>query len=206
MFEMAEALNEMALGRPREQQPVAAPMSEAQASIFSNLEEAARDMGPPPQGLTPRDAFAGILCSVPYHDDPPSLGTFDHIALSLPSSGSRPVGMQVLQEPHGNDVAEDFISRMVLPQSAARAKLRLSGLKACYSDPKLQHGQNWQTFCPRMKSANMLDFALTVDEDCGVFFVKKKDGKRLRLIIDARRANCHFEDPDYISVASGARN
>ena len=36
----------------------------------------------------------------------------------------------------------------------------------------------------------MLDFALSVDEDSGVFFVKKKDGKRLRLIIDARRANC----------------
>jgi len=112
--------------------------------------------------------------------------------------------MQVLLEPHGNDVVEILISRMVLPQSAARAKLRQSGLKACYSDPKLQQGQNWPKFCLRMKSANMLDFALSVDEDCGVFLVNKKDGKRLRLIIDARRANCHFEDPDYIPLASGS--
>ena len=204
MHEMVETLNEMALGRPREQQPAAAPMTRAQASIFSNLDEAARAMGPPPQGLSPSGAFASILGSVPYDDVPPSLAAFNHTAVSLPSLGSRPVGMQVLLEPHGNDVVENFITRMVLPQSAARAKLRKSGIRSCYSDPKLQQGQNWPKFCLRMKSAHMLDFALSVEEECGVFFVEKKDKVRLRLIIDARRANCHFEDPDYIPLASGS--
>ena len=161
-------------------------------------------MGPPPQGLTPSGAFASILGSVPYDDVPASLATFDHTAVSLPSLGSQPVGMQVLLEPHGKDVVDNFISRMVLPQSAARVKLRKSGIKSCYSDPKLQQGQNWPKFCLRMKSAHMLDFALSVDEECGVFFVEKKDKVRLRLIIDARRANCHFEDPDYIPLASGS--
>ncbi len=41
-------------------------------------------------------------------------------------------------------------------------------------------------------------------EKAGLFFVLKKDGDSLRLVIDARRSNSWFADVDPVELASGS--
>ena len=50
----------------------------------------------------------------------------------------------------------------------------------------------------------MIDYALDCRERVGIFFVCKKDGRRLRLIVGARRSNQWFHEPDYIPLATGS--
>ena len=135
-------------------------------------------MGGPPPSLLPGEAYAGLMGAAPYDgaDIPASMGSFDDTAVSLPSGAVPPVGLTVLLAPHGNQVVEQFCSRMVLPQAAAQERLKRLELRSCYCDPKLSQGQNWPKFVRRMASVGMIDFALSVDENVGGFFVKK-DGR-----------------------------
>ncbi|CAK0868534.1 unnamed protein product, partial [Prorocentrum cordatum] len=54
----------------------------------------------------------------------------------------------------------------------------------------------------RLLSAGILGWTLTPKERIGMFFVWKDGRRRLRLIVDARRANAHFRDPPGVELLS----
>ncbi|CAK0823925.1 unnamed protein product, partial [Prorocentrum cordatum] len=54
----------------------------------------------------------------------------------------------------------------------------------------------------RLLSAGILGWTLTPKERIGMFFAWKDGRRRLRLIVDARRANAHFRDPPGVELLS----
>lgn len=70
-----------------------------------------------------------------------------------------------------------------------------------YWDPALRHNPGrYRKFIQRLNDIKYLDFTLSPSQHAGVFFVWKSDGKRIRMIVDARPANAEFEEPPGISL------
>ncbi|CAK8994704.1 unnamed protein product [Durusdinium trenchii] len=70
-----------------------------------------------------------------------------------------------------------------------------------YWDPALRHNPGrYRKFIQRLNGIKYLDFTLSPSQHAGVFFVWKSDGKRIRMIVDARPANAEFEEPPGISL------
>jgi hypothetical protein len=72
-------------------------------------------------------------------------------------------------------------------------------------DPAFRDRKVYAAFVRRLAQSHLVSFhdRSFVEECTGLFFVKKKDG-RLRLILDARRSNCHFSGCPDIALATGS--
>eukprot|EP00973_Karenia_brevis_P084010 11656732-Karenia_brevis.AAC.1 len=69
------------------------------------------------------------------------------------------------------------------------------GLPRTYMDPTLQHNESlYSEFIAQLFECGVISFAREVKCECGMFFVRKKNGM-LRLILDARLANSFFRSP-----------
>ena len=71
------------------------------------------------------------------------------------------------------------------------------GMPPCATNPRA-----YKDFIKRLYGIGYLDVTRNPKERAGMFFVKKSDGVRIRLIIDARRGNARFRDPPGISLAT----
>ena len=58
-------------------------------------------------------------------------------------------------------------------------------------------------FCRRLQARGLIEFRSACVEQVGAFTVWKKNGKQ-RLVIDARLANMHFEQPEEVALATGS--
>ena len=69
------------------------------------------------------------------------------------------------------------------------------GVPGCYMDPLLANSPSrFLDFVCKLFKCCLIGFARSVRVECGLLFVTKKSGK-LRMIIDARRANVMFRKP-----------
>eukprot|EP00973_Karenia_brevis_P021000 2888012-Karenia_brevis.AAC.1 len=69
-------------------------------------------------------------------------------------------------------------------------------------DPKLaRRDSTYGKFLGDLYKHGQLEMA-EFDVEVTPFFVERKDGRQ-RLIFDTRAANMHFEEPPYVSLASG---
>ena len=71
------------------------------------------------------------------------------------------------------------------------------GIAGSYTDPVRQHSRKtYLQFIRMLYDRGLVSFAEArkIKTKCGLFFVTKRDGK-IRLIIDARRANQKFRKP-----------
>ena len=97
----------------------------------------------------------------------------------------------------------EFLRKHCLEPGQARAKLEKSGLDQPYTDPTLlARPREHARFLKWASDAGVVEFRLC--EKAGLFFVLKKDGDSLRLVIDARRSNSWFADVDPVELASGS--
>ncbi len=65
-----------------------------------------------------------------------------------------------------------------------------------YWDPMLKNRQRmYKKFIQKLHAADYLVYTQSPKSFCGVFFVKKSDGKKIRMIIDARGTNRLFKEP-----------
>ncbi|CAK0860615.1 unnamed protein product [Prorocentrum cordatum] len=72
-----------------------------------------------------------------------------------------------------------------------------------YFDSVLKfYNKEYRGLVRRLLSAGILGWTLTPKERIGMFFVWKDGRRRLRLIVDARRANAHFRDPPGVELLS----
>ena len=72
-----------------------------------------------------------------------------------------------------------------------------------YTDPKIR-GHEYAKFVQRLHAGRLVDFSLEkTTEFIGMFCVAKKTAGELRLVLDCRLSNCHFEVPLGVSLASG---
>ena len=72
-----------------------------------------------------------------------------------------------------------------------------------YEDPAFRSYATYAPFVKRLFDLQLVSMSLTEPvEQVGIFFVRKKGGK-LRLILDCRRSNCHFEEPEPVRLTTG---
>eukprot|EP00438_Fugacium_kawagutii_P003578 Skav221586 [mRNA] locus=scaffold1698:62375:64775:+ [translate_table: standard] len=114
-----------------------------------------------------------------------------------------PVLLESLWGEGGQHEVEEFYRKRVLGPDDARTRLDECGVKRCYQDPKLNDAVTYAGFLRKLLDLNLVEACLEpAKELVGWFFVKKKNQK-IRLIMDGRRSNCHFADPEKVSLATG---
>ena len=70
-----------------------------------------------------------------------------------------------------------------------------------YWDPRLRsHQRTYKKFIQKLHAADYLVYTQNPKNFCGVFFVKKSDGKKIRMIIDARGTNHMFAEPPGVQL------
>ena len=75
--------------------------------------------------------------------------------------------------------------------------------KKPYWDPALKNNpRNYRKFIQKLHSIEYLEYTLSPVQHAGVFFVWKSDRQKIRMIVDARPANCEFADPPGVSLAT----
>eukprot|EP00959_Pyramimonas_sp_CCMP1952_P280761 5868585-Pyramimonas_sp.AAC.1 len=88
----------------------------------------------------------------------------------------------------------DFVQSRLLPSSEVDTRLKNSQVAVPHSDPKLRRVAAFEEFLRALQQRGTVDFSFSAMERVEAFFVHKKNGK-LRLVVDCRRSNCHFQDP-----------
>ncbi|CAE7387508.1 TRPT1 [Symbiodinium sp. CCMP2592] len=72
-----------------------------------------------------------------------------------------------------------------------------------YWDPLLRIGtKNYKTLVRRLDKVGLLSYTTSPKDRAGMFFVRKSDGVRQRLIIDGRRANTRLATPPSVRLCS----
>ncbi|CAK0812006.1 unnamed protein product [Prorocentrum cordatum] len=99
---------------------------------------------------------------------------------------------------------EELASRMLLPPQEAALIRELDGLPGCHTDPLLlPRPRSYGKFARRALSIGLVTLPQRPKSVLGLFVVKKKDGARLRLIVDCRRSNALFRPPPGVDLLSG---
>ena len=174
----------------------------SQRICLAKLRQAVLDVGKPPDGITGEGAL-DELRTRPGYADCANLAPMDLQLLSLPSSGTVAASMEMVF----GEAAEGFVQRLLSKVSAAEAvdeKKKVSELKSPYVDPLLKHNpRKYAEFCRMLEARGLVEYHASYMEQVGVFTVWKKNGKQ-RMVIDARMANLHFEEPEKVHLATGA--
>ena len=129
-----------------------------------------------------------------------ALPPIDIDLLSLPPVGHRVLELPDMLGKYGEDLVGGLLSRQ-LPKEEAEIGLAECGVRRAYHDPGM-HGRKYGALVRALADRGLLEFRLHARETVGVFGVWKKSGK-IRLIVDARRSNCHFAAAPPVALATG---
>ena len=133
---------------------------------------------------------------------------------NLPSSpiGLAPYNLELIslpddlaQAPAALDLLGDDDRRYLLEQERMMkpGPLEGKGFSSPYWDPALKNSpKHYRQFIQKLDSIKYLNYTLHPVAHAGMFFVYKSDGRRLRLIVDARPANELFRDPPGVSLST----
>eukprot|EP00438_Fugacium_kawagutii_P031465 Skav222634 [mRNA] locus=scaffold10:187684:190948:+ [translate_table: standard] len=178
--------------------------SAGQLQCLEFIEHAIAELGTP-DGLGGSEALEELRVSTGYNDLPSMcpLASFDSELVALPSGGMKPVPLESLWGEGGQHEVEEFYRKRVLGPDDARAQLDACGVQRCYQDPKLNDPATYAGFLKRLLDLNLVEASLQPPKELvGLFFVRKKNNM-IRLIMDCRRSNCHFAEPDKVQLATG---
>ncbi|CAK0899033.1 unnamed protein product, partial [Prorocentrum cordatum] len=152
--------------------------------------------------VTPAEALRKFRVASWYDVDSAVLGSYNLASVSLPSGSPALVPLEDLWGVGGSDMIGDFVQSRLLPSSEVETRLNNSQVAVPYSDPKLRRVAAFEEFTRALQQRGMVDFSFSAKERVEAFFVHEKNGK-LRLVVDCRRSNCHFQDPAPVSLLAG---
>ena len=170
----------------------------AQVDSLEHIQCMVENMGKPPADLSGPGAVKMLRTASGYADDQPTGSR-----VSLPEKGWEPVSLSSLWGCDGRERMNDFITSQLLPPNESGVKLRESGVVRPYSDPLLRQGRLYHEFLKKLHEAGLIDFSIDAGLEQIAFFCVTKKNKKLRLIVDARRANCHFREPSHVQLTTG---
>ena len=173
-----------------------------QAEVIERVQglvERAGDLGELQHPFSPEAALKSLLHGrSDYHEptSPIALAPFDLELISLPAT--------LKDAPRAEDLLpeEDLLylkeqERMFRPEQES-----LEFFKP-YWDPASKHNpRKYRSFIKKLDSIGYLKYTLNPTEMAGVFFVKKSDGRRIRMIIDGRGANLRLRDPPSVALST----
>ena len=177
----------------------------SQLHAIDHIINSVREVGKPPTDLTSSGALNMLRAAEGYTDEPAvgSLCTFNLDRVSIPDPGWSPTPLDKLWGPGGCEFVDEFVNNQLLPPTEVGRRLKATGVSKPYSDPQLNVRAIYGNFLQRLRSASLVEYSLQqADETIAIFFVTKKAGRQ-RMILDCRRANCHFKDPAYVSLCTG---
>jgi len=165
----------------------------------TGLVERAGDLGELQHSFTPEAALKSLLHGrSDYHEPacPIALAPFDLDLISLPATlKGAPRAEDLLPEDDCRFLKEQ--ERMFRPEHESFEFFKP------YWDPALKHcPRKYRSFIKKLDSIDYLRYTLNPVEMAGVFFVKRSDGKRIRMIIDGRGANQRLRDPPSVSLSA----
>ena len=130
-----------------------------------------------------------------YGSDPPTaLATCSLERISLPEDVSK-------APPVGSLLDKDALRFLQCPEQMLKAGAQCDPDFQPYWDPRLRQDSGlYKRFILKLHKVGLLVYTTTPKCHCGVFFVKKSDGQRIRLIIDARGANMLFNPPPGVDL------
>ena len=172
--------------------------SGVQQEALDFVSKAVSAMGSPPEGLTCSEALRQLRATSGYVEDQATGALAPYVpgTVSLPEEGWRPIALDALWGQDGRESVGSYVQQQLLPADEARCRLRACGVGRPYGDPRLKHPRTYSDFVKRLAQSNLVDFSSDPGfESIALFFVTKKNGS-LRMIVDARRSNCHFREPD----------
>ena len=180
-----------------------ADISAAQRMVHDHILNSVVKLGGPGL-LSGTEALKQLRAFDGYGEDqtPCAVQSYTPELLSLPSKGSFAVPLEELLGCDGRNIVGEFIHSRLLNVDEARSKLDRCGVRQPYSDPRLRDPKLYAGFLHRLVDADLVELTLT--QPCEIieaFFVSKKDG-RLRMVIDCRRSNCWFAEPDKVALAT----
>ena len=180
-------------------------MTAAQVDSLEFIQQKVQAMGKPPVDLDGPGALRMLRAANGYGEAQPigALAPFRIDAISMPEAGWVPVDLAPLWGSNGQTQVNDFVTQQLLPPEKARIKLEACGVRAPFSDPLTRQGRVYHQFLRKLHDSHLIDYSTAPGKERIAFFcVTKKSGK-LRLIVDARRSNCHFAEPDHTSLTTG---
>ena len=165
----------------------------------SGLVDRAGALGDLQQPFTSEAALKSLLQGrSDYHEpaSPIALAPFDLELISLPATlKEAPRAEDLLPESDRLYLKEQ--ERMFRPDYESREFFKP------YWDPALKHcPRKYRSFIKRLDSIDYLRYTLHPVEMAGIFFVKKSDGRRIRMIVDGRGANLRLRDPPSVSLST----
>jgi hypothetical protein len=171
-------------------------LNQAQKSAMSNISRAVADRAPAPSTEVPEAAFKQLLRRGPgYLAGPGSLASYRRGCVSLPTGQGVACKLESVLSGDERDAVINFEAKMMLSDEEIAGTRQCVEAPGCFFDPVLAGSpQEYAIFVADMVKAGIVEFTCFPKCEVGAFFVSKKSG-RLRLILDARRANVLFRKP-----------
>ena len=146
---------------------------------------------------TPEAALTELLRGADDYSGPAStLAAYHRERVSMPDSLHNSPALSEL-------LPEDALHFLEAPERMLRTEEDVDCDVVPYWDATLRNNPRaYKDFIKHLYGIGYLDVTRSPKERAGMFFVKKSDGVRIRLIIDARRGNARFRDPPGISLAT----
>ncbi|CAK0838915.1 unnamed protein product [Prorocentrum cordatum] len=133
-----------------------------------------------------------------------SMGSYEYSRVSLPDSVVDAPPLAAMPPAQAQQYLEEFASRVLPPPQEAALMRELDGLPGCHADPLLlQRPRSYGKFVRRALSIGLVTLTQRPKSVFGLFLVKKRDGARLRLIVDCRRSNALFRPSPGVDLLSG---
>jgi hypothetical protein len=171
------------------------PPSVTQQSVVEHVLESFDDAGAPPSQLDGETALRelGVGNSL-YTEEPVNLATFDMAKLKVLHSQLKPRRLEDMLPTYVKAVLRRY--RTSIEKSVSEiAEGGPIDIKP-YWDPKLRRSDSQLVeLVVRLAQQGLVTFRRAIKERIGLFFVKKKDPKYIRMVIDSRRVNAQHRSP-----------
>ncbi|CAK0850742.1 unnamed protein product, partial [Prorocentrum cordatum] len=157
----------------------------------------ARALAPPVQA-----SLSALLKGCSIYDtsgSPRNLASFVRERVSLPPSVVGCLQVDDIVGEAGRTYLKENQKRMRRPIE----EIDFDSLPTPYFDPLLKRNKKmYHNFLKDLSSRGLLLATLSPAEQAGLFFVKKADSDKMRMIVDARRANAWFGVPPSVQLLS----
>ena len=193
--ETACALNELA-GFCNQNQWPTCPQNQAQRSTLARVFRAHAERPLPDRVLPTKEALGQLLQKKTGYSEglPGALASYQKELVSLPKGQETPCPLDSLLDGENLAYLQHFKEKMMLSEEE-QAGVAEDVETASYLDPVLELDSDaYHGFIADLINAGLMAFTTTPKIQIGCFFVTKKGGK-LRLVVDARRANRYFKKP-----------
>ena len=206
--ECLKSLNELAGTKFNDiQQLPHRPPTLVQQTMIKHVDQCITENGATPTDMNANQAISDLMRSfTPYDGTPSHLTEFCFEKIKILQSSVKPKKLLDLLPNHVKPFVQDFHHHVERDPNKVRCELAEDPSAMPlqpYWDPTLRNDTDARMkLFRRMHQIGLLDLQPVIRAKAGLFFVKKKDPKWIRMIVDARQANFQHRRPPVTRLGS----